>query len=105
MRVIYVNQKMGGKKNNGFIGMNKMAAKSPQIRMKYPYPKNTFLIYNKMPAAKKERTLRHEVIEKELMEKGGYSYPKAHKVSSILESNKLINVKSSKRARGYLRKL
>jgi hypothetical protein len=103
-KVIYVKHKMKGEKDDGFIGMNKNAARSPQIRMKYPYKKNVILIYDGLNPKQKKDTIKHEVVEQKLME-NGFSYKKAHRASNVLESADFVKVKASKRARGYERRI
>lgn len=111
IEVVYTQKKIGnGKKKdikrNGYIGMNDAAYKSI-FRKKYPLPKNVVVIYNNLPKGQKKETIRHEVIEKKLMEQGKFSYKKAHKVANILEDDKdiVVRVRASSRAKGYERRI
>lgn len=113
-RIIFVDNFIGnGKKNdrkrNGYIGMNKQAAK--KMGIKYPYSDDTFLIYRKMPKDKIDRTIRHEEIEDHLLKKG-WDYRKKRKVSAHDVANELednydmsVCVRGSGNKRGYVRKL
>ena len=59
----------------GFIGLNYKAARSHNI--KYKYPKSTILLKRGLSHRIREHTLRHEKIELELM-KMGIPYHTAH---------------------------
>jgi len=111
VKIIYTknkigNGKSGDRKRNAFIGMNEQAYKSI-FRKKYPYSKDTILIYDKMSPEKKERTLKHELVELELMkdDKANFGYKKSHEIANALEDSDIIKVRGSKRARGYTRQL
>ena len=69
-----------------FAGMNDEAARKFGFRK---LKDKTILIDKNLSAKTKVRTLRHEVIEMDLMEKKKYPYWKAHKIALREERHKL----------------
>jgi hypothetical protein len=67
------------------------AAMNPNAARKIGYPKmkkNTIFIDRNLSSRTKYRTLHHEMIEMNLMEKKHYLYWKAHKIALRLEGTK-----------------
>jgi len=70
------------KKLKDYAGMNKYAAKS----LGYPLKEDIILVDESMTREEKNRTIKHEMIERSLMKKG-MTYWKAHRIALSKESD------------------
>lgn len=100
------NGKKGDLKRNGYIGMNRDAARS--LRIPYPYGKNTILVYRNMPKEKQKRTIIHEIAEQKMMDDNGptnWGYKKAHQAANAVENaDFIVPVRGNSNRRASTRK-
>jgi len=87
-KIKYVDDKIG----DDYIGMNWGAAK--ELGVEFPYSKTTLLIYSKQSEKMKKETIRHEIIELNLM-LHGIKYKEAHEMAEILQDHLAMNINES----------
>jgi len=85
-QVVYVSEFKGN--NSTWRGMNSEAAK--ELKIDYPYPKNTIVIAKDADRKRQTETLRHEIIEIQEMRRGK-KYAEAHEIANKKEKLEKID--------------
>lgn len=80
-RIVYP-EKMPDKRLGG---INCYAAKDPYWGLPYPHPCGTILIDPNQGCPAIRATIRHEIIEKTIMEETGLPYKEAHRLTEKIE--------------------